>query len=51
MKRIENERTAEKKIILSKTTTESDDQVMDQNNGLEAKTFGDKTTTTLTVDL
>ena len=37
LKRIENERTAEKKSPLPKTTTKNEDQTMDQNNGLEAK--------------
>ena len=40
-----------RKSPVRKTITESDDQAMDQNNGLEAKFFREGTRTTLTMDL
>ena len=51
MKRIENERTAEKKSLLLRITTKNEDQIMDQNNGLEAKTSKGETRILLTIDL
>ena len=50
LKRIENERTAEKKVTLPKITTKNEDQTMDQNNGLEAKIFKDETRTLAMID-
>ena len=38
LKRTENERTAEKKSPLIRTTIKTEDHIMEQNNGLEAKT-------------
>ena len=50
MKRIENERTPKIKSLLPKTITESEDQTMDQKNGLKANVFREDTRTTLTMD-
>ena len=41
----------EKKSRLLRTQTKNEDQVMDQNNGLEAKIFKKETRTTLTMNL
>ena len=51
LKRIENERTAEKKSRLFRITTKDEDQIMDQNNGLGAKISKEETRTTITMDL
>ena len=51
LKRIENERTAEKKSSSLKTITKNEDQIMDQNNGLEAKISKGETRILLTIDL
>ena len=51
LKRIENERTAEKKSSSLKTITKNDDQIMDQNNGLEAKISKGETRILLMIDL
>ena len=40
-----------RKSPLPKTKTESEDQAMDQNIGLEAKIFREETRTTLRMDL
>ena len=50
-KRFENERTAEKKVNLLRTSTENEDPVTERNNGLEVKTFREGTRTTLKADL
>ena len=51
LKRIENERTAEKKSLLLSITTKNEDQIVDQNNGLGAKTFQGEIRILLTIDL
>ena len=51
LKRIENERTAEKKSPSLKTITKNEDQIMDQNNGLEAKISKGETRILLATDL
>ena len=52
LKQIENERTAEKKnSSLLRITTKNEDQIMDQNNGLEVKISKEETRTTITMDL
>ena len=40
-----------KKSRLLRTTTKNEDQIMDQNNWLEANTFKEETRTTITMDL
>ena len=50
LKRIENERIAEKKSPLPKIITKNEDQTMDRNNGLEAKIFKDETRTLTMID-
>ena len=51
LERIENERTAEKKSLLLRITTKNEDQIMDQNNGLEAKASKGETRFLRTIDL
>ena len=51
LKRIESERIAEKKSLLLRTTTKNENQIMNQNNWLEAKISREETRTTLTIDL
>ena len=51
LKRIENERTAEKKSPSLKTITKNEDQNMDWNSGLEAKISREGTRTTIMIDL
>ena len=50
LKRIENERTAEKKVTFTQDYKKNEDQTMDQNNGLEAKIFQDETRTLTMID-
>ena len=51
LKRIENERTVEKKSRLLRTASKNEDQTMDHRNGPEAKISKRETGTTLTMDL
>ena len=51
LKRIENERTAEKKSPLLRITTKNEYQTMDQNNGLEVRISREETRTLPTLDL
>ena len=51
LRRIETERTAEKKSRLLRSTTKNEDQTMDQNDGLLAKISKDEIKTTLSLDL
>ena len=51
LKRIENERTAEKKSRLLKITTKNEDQIMDRSNGLEAKISKEEIRITKMMDL
>ena len=51
LKRIENERSAEKKVILPKIITKNEDETIDWSNGLEAKNSKEETTTIITMGL
>ena len=51
LKRIENERTAEKKVTFTQDYKKNEDQIMDQNNGLEAKISKGETRIFLTIGL
>ena len=50
LKRIENERTAEKKVTFTQDYKKNEDQAMDQNNGLEAKISKEETRTLPMID-
>ena len=50
LKRIENERTAEKKVTFTQDYNKNGDQTMDQNNGLEAKISKEETRTLPKID-
>ena len=50
LKRIENERTAEKKVTFTQDYKKNEDQTMDQNNGLEAKISKKETRTLSMID-
>ena len=50
LKRIENERTADKKVTFTQDYNKNEDQTMDQNNGLEAKISRDETRTLAMID-
>ena len=51
LKRIENERTVEKKSPLLRITTRNEDQIMDRNDGLEVRISKKETTTIITMGL
>ena len=51
LKRIENERTAEKKRTFTQDYKKNEKQTMDRNNGLEAKTCKEDIRTTITMNL
>ena len=51
LKRIENERTAEKKVTFTQDYNKNEDQTMDQNNGLEAKITEEENRTLTTIGL
>ena len=51
LKRIENERTAEKKVTFTQDYNKNEDQILDQSNGLEAKISREETRTTIMMDL
>ena len=51
LKRIENERVAQKKVTVTQDYKKNEDQIMDQNNGPEAKIFKQEARTLTTTDL
>ena len=51
LKRIENKRTAEKKVTFTQDYNENEDRIMDQSNGLEAKVSKEEITIEIMTDL